>query len=181
MARRRLPALLTMLACLLPALLLGAGCAGMARRMYEPPRVTLSRIQVKKVTLLSADLVLRLRVENPNRLALVLLRGDYRMRVGDRRVLAGRRDERAEIPARGEGFVDLPATAGMADLASLVALAVDIARNPPDVLPRYTLEGTLVFDVPVRGETVVPLHHEVELSLDWLDALRLGSSRPPPG
>jgi LEA14-like dessication related protein len=148
------------------ALALGAagltGCAGLARRVYEPPRVTLMGIGVKKLTFVAARLDVDLRIENPNRQALVLERALYRLRVNDQPLLDGRRDERAEVPGHGEERIHLPATVRVVDLARAIA---SLRRQDPS---SYELQAELVFDVPVRGEVSMNVRRRGELPGDWL-------------
>jgi LEA14-like dessication related protein len=140
------------------------GCASLARRLYAPPQVTLMGIGLKKLTFVSAQLDLDLRIENPNRQALVLERALYQLRVNDRPLLDGRRDERSEVPGRGEERIHLPATVKVVDLARAIA---SLRRQDPS---RYDLQAELVFDVPVRGEVTMKLHRQGDLPGDWLPA-----------
>jgi LEA14-like dessication related protein len=140
------------------------GCAG-AGRVFAPPRVSLTGIELQRLSLASADLLLDFEVDNPNRLALVLDSIDYRLSVNGEPLLAGRQDERIEIAARTRGSAQLPVSIGIPDLVRVVR---SVRRNER---PHYDLAGELRFAAPVVGTRTVQIRRQGEVSREWLGQL----------
>jgi len=135
-----------------------SACAGFGH-LYEKPSVRVLGAEVTNVSLVSADLVFDVAVENPNRFAFVLDTVDYRLRVNGEPLLDGRGDLRAEIAARGTTEVRLPLTLRFTDvLRALHALEGEKRAG-------YDLEAELWFDAPVVGRRSVPVRRRGDFSL----------------
>jgi LEA14-like dessication related protein len=156
----------SLLAVVLAAALALGACAGLGGLAnVVRPEVDVTDVKVLGTTLTGADLLFEFRVDNPNAVALVLDAIGYRLRLNDRPLLDGRRDQRMRIAANGRSVVELPVTIKYEDVYRVIRSFSN--RERPD----YALDADFRFDVPVLGAVTVPVTKRGEIPLD---RLRLG-------
>jgi len=150
----------------LAAALALASCAGLTGLSHlVQPEVDVTDVEIKRTTLTGADLLFRLRVDNPNRVSLVLDAIDYRLRLNGEPLVDGRQDQQTTITANGRSVVELPVTIRFEDLYRVIRSFE--GRDKPD----YAFDADLLFDVPLLGSITVPVSKKGEIPLD---RLRLG-------
>lgn len=98
---------------LLAALALGA-CSTLPR--LDPPRVTLADIDSVSFEGMELRMRVKLRVQNPNGLALDYDGIDVQVSLQGKGVARGVSNERGSVPAYGEAIVALPVTISLMDL-----------------------------------------------------------------
>lgn len=146
-----------------------AGCAGFGvGDMMRQPDVDIVGAELTNTGIDGADVLFEFEVDNPNGVALVLDGLSYRLRLNDKPLLDGRRDDRTEIAARSGSRVDLPVRIRYADLLRVLETLDD------DDSPSYEIQADFQFAVPVLGTVTVPVTRRGELSLDRFLRSRLG-------
>lgn len=145
-----------------------ASCAGLGLdQVFQRPRVQVEDATVNRVSFEQLDLVLDFLVENPNGVSLPLSGIDYELFVNGERFAEGLREERIDIPARGEGRVDLPVSLRFEELYRAFRSLRESDRS------EYELRADFLFDVPVVGRVTVPVSKRGDLPL----LSQLGASR----
>lgn len=137
------------------ALALGS-CAGLPA--LDPPRVSVADIRAVSVEGWELRMLLELRVQNPNRLAIDYDGLDVKLDLQGKTVATGVSAERGSIPAYGESLVALPMRVSLVNLGRQ-ALRM-FGNGTPERL-HYALEGKL--GSPLFGAT--RFHAEGELAL----------------
>lgn len=149
-------------------LLAAAGCASLAG-LTQKPELTLIGARVTKFNLAEQQLALRLRVRNPNPVALPLDRLDFALDINGQPFARGNSEQPLVVPGGGEGVLEVSARS---DLASLAALYNQLRTLPAEARQRldYRLSGTLVAGAFGR----VPFDRSGEIDLKSADfALRV--------
>lgn len=132
-------------------LLTGVGCTAIERETERrTPSASIESARIAGFDFDTAQLLVDLRVDNPNPVAVRVAGFDYELRLNGQRALAGDSAERAEIPARGNGNVTVPITLTYRDLARRVADLRD--RDTID----YAIDLGIIVDVPLLGERRLP-------------------------
>jgi LEA14-like dessication related protein len=114
-----------------------AGCATAPVSDFDTPQVELVGLQPLPPQKMEARFAVSLRVLNPNSVALDIEGVFYEIYLRDQKVLSGVSSQSAEIPAYGEGILELEASASMVRSLSLVR---DLMEDPPDQGLPYTLK-----------------------------------------
>jgi LEA14-like dessication related protein len=144
------------------ALLLAAGCALNTLAHMESPTVDVTGVKLLGTTLAGADVLVQLRVDNPNDVALTLDGITYKLRLNGQLLLNGEHDRQVQIAPSGSTAVELPLTIHFADLYRVIQ-TLQGRRNPD-----YALDADLRFAVPVLGEVSVPVTQTGRVPVDRL-------------
>ena len=121
------------------SVLLGA-CANLGLEEFDEPTVELLAIEPLAAQGMEARFLLRLRIVNPNPIALDIDGLAYDVSLRDTKVLSGASNEDVRVEAYSEGEARVEVAAGM--LASL-ALLRDLISNPPDAGIPYRLDAKI--------------------------------------
>ncbi|HEV8552686.1 MAG TPA: LEA type 2 family protein [Casimicrobiaceae bacterium] len=152
----------------LPALLalfLGAACTSTPTKP-DPPVVTLESARILRVADARADVVLVLRLTNPNRFDLVVNAIEYEITLDSRPAATGRSVHIDPLPAGGDARVEL---AGRVDVAALATALMTLGSQLPVA---YTFKGS----VTLRDGSVLAFSRKGEIPVARFD--RLMGSRP---
>lgn len=156
--RRARPALL----CLA---ILATGCASLGG-LDERPRVSIVALKPVKIGLLEQRYSAKLRIQNPNKVALGVQGLDYLIEVNGREFASGVSDAGVEIPAFGEAMMEVSLTS---NLASLLRQIKNLQREGSPL--GYSISGRIA----IRGiPGTIPFSHEGDLQLG---AVRAAPSR----
>lgn len=93
------------------------------------PKVQITDIAVKRVTMTAIDLIVTVRVQNPNSFDLSLSKLRYKMTAGDLDVAQGTFMETITVPEKGESLVSLPLAI---DASNVVKIMKDVLTAPGD-------------------------------------------------
>ncbi len=107
-------------------------------------------------------MLVQLRVDNPNDVALTLDGISYKLRLNEQPLLNGQYDKQVQIAPSGRTAVELPLTIQFADLYRVIQ-TLQNKKNP-----EYALEADLRFAVPVLGEVSVPVTQTGKIPVDRL-------------
>ena len=139
---------------LLLALLVSA-CATTAT-FQDPPRVTLTSIQPKEMTLLEQRYSLQLRIMNPNEVAIPVEGLSYALEINGREFAYGVSNAAVSIPPFGEALLDVEV---VSNLLNIMQQMREMQGEQHDSL-RYRLSGKISLDnSPAR----LPFEYEGEL------------------
>lgn len=144
------------------ALLVLAGCAVNTLAHMQSPKVDVTGVKLKGTTLAGADVLVQLRVDNPNDVNLVLDGVVYHLRLNGQPLLDGHYDQQIQIAAGGPTAVELPVTIRFDDLYRVIQ-TLQNQKNP-----EYALNADLRFAVPVLGEVTVPVTQTGKVPVDRL-------------
>lgn len=132
---------------LILVLMLG-GCASVREFLgfsYARPEFSLKGIEVKNISLDSVDLMVVVRVKNPNSFDINLQKLDYKVAISGVPLAAGVFDKKVSFKAEGFETVRLPLTVNSKNARTLLNSLVD----DPNKELTSVLSGTAVFDSPV--------------------------------
>lgn len=127
------------IAGLLIGLTLLAGCTPLKYQNAEPPRVTLSSLELTSLNLLEQGFNVGLRMRNPNDFPLPVEGMEYTILLGGEPFASGVTAESVDLPAYGEQVVTLSATTNL--LGNLKQFR-QWQSGPPDSLD-YQIKGKL--------------------------------------
>jgi LEA14-like dessication related protein len=139
-----------------------AGCALNTLAHMESPKVDVTNVKLKGTTLAGADVLVELRVDNPNDVNVVLDSVVYHLRLNGQPLLDGHYDQQVQIAASGPTTVELPVTIRFDDLYRVIG-TLQNRKNP-----EYALDADLRFAVPVLGEVTVPVTQTGKVPVDRL-------------
>lgn len=132
-------------------LLTGVGCTAIERETERrTPSASVESARIAGFDFDTAQLLVNLRVDNPNPVAIRVAGFDYELRLNGQRALAGDSAKRAQIPASGNGNVTVPITLTYRDLARQVA-----NLRERDTI-EYAIDLGIVVDMPLLGERRLP-------------------------
>ena len=151
-----------MTAALLAVAMLLAACAILPA--IDPPRVTLAGIESVAFEGMELRMLVKLRVQNPNGVALDYDGIDVQLSLQGKGVARGVSDERGSVPRYGEAIVALPVTISLMDLGRQALSIFNGAGGPI----HYAIEGKL--GSPLLGATRFHSQGEVALPLPGMSA-----------
>lgn len=153
-----------------------AGCAGLRDALDpQPPSASVTGARLATLGFDHAELVLDVRIDNPNAVAIDLAGFDYRLRADGKTLLEGRQKRRLEIAARDRTDLEVPLRIGFGDVAGILgglserdAIGYDIRLGIDAEIP---VLGTRRVEVETDGTLPVP--HRPRLSLQAMRLERL--------
>ena len=114
-----------------------AACAPVTTPQIEPPQVTLESVRVTRIVDQKAELLVGLKLSNPNASALAVKAVDYEITLDNRPAASGHTVRVEALPAGGETKVDL---AGRVDVGAIATAMMALGSQLPVA---YTLKGTV--------------------------------------
>lgn len=169
-------------AAVLAGLSLLAGCAALEQELARrQPTAAVESMRLAGLGFDAAEVVLDVRIDNPNPVAIELDGFDYELRLAGRTLLSGDRRRRATVPADGSGRIEVPLRLVYEEV---YAAARDLGgRDAVD----YAVDLALRVDVPALGRREIrltaggrlplPRPPRVELRSLRLDALDAEGAR----
>lgn len=88
------------------------------------PKISLSGLKVKGLSLAKVDLELGINVDNPNIFGFDMSKLDYRIIIAGQEVATGLADQVAQVPKKGKGSITLPISLSLIGAASAVRSAI---------------------------------------------------------
>ena len=149
----------------------GLGCAGLGNMVQkmkpQAPQVSVADVKLNSLSFSGAELGFVLDVKNPNPVGVSLAGFDYDFLVEGASLLSGKKEEKLQIPSRGEEKVELPVRLTFRDVFS----AIKSLANQDSF--SYELRSHLRFDLPVVGRVSVPVKKSGALPVLQLPAISL--------
>lgn len=146
-----------------------SGCAGIYG-LKEDPKISIADIRIQEVKALEGIFLIKLRILNPNEVALDLHGINCDLEINHHHFASGVGDSNQTVPAYGSAIVPVEVYASVLDLISSVADLMHSAGKIPskdEPLP-YTLQGTV--RVGIHGfSKEIPFKSTGEISLKGLN------------
>ncbi|HSO05838.1 MAG TPA: LEA type 2 family protein [Pelomicrobium sp.] len=130
-----MPPYLRSVLVLLPFLLL-AGCATLPGGL-EPPRVTISAMEMREATMFEQVYAIELRVQNPNNQDLPIQGLSFELEINDASFASGGSADAVVIPRLGSGIVRVEAISG---LGGILQQLMKLQQGPPKSVT-YRISG----------------------------------------
>ncbi|MFZ5557832.1 MAG: LEA type 2 family protein [Pseudomonadota bacterium] len=130
-----MPSLFRRFAAVLTALVL-TGCAALPGGL-EPPRVTISAMEMRDATLFEQVYAIQLRLQNPNNRDLAIQGLSFELEINDASFASGGSAEAVVIPRLGSGIVRVEAVSGP---GSILQQLMKLQRSPPKPVS-YRISG----------------------------------------
>ena len=118
-------------------------CASLVKTIFNPPQVGIDRVEIRNVALTGSDLIVHVRINNPNSIGATLNQIDYALDVDGDRLLNGKKEDKTEIRSNDTSTIALPVTINYTGLKSGITGALS-----KKVLP-YAFKGKVILDTPV--------------------------------
>lgn len=106
--------------CLLLVLSLLSACSGGIKGVAEPPKVAVYGVRMAKMSLSEGNLLVALRVTNPNSYALPLNGLDYKLSLNGIDIAGGQRTKNFTIDAKQDRIIEIPVTFSLLTLLRTV-------------------------------------------------------------
>lgn len=143
---------------LLLGMLLLVGCVGLGKKM-EPPRITLTNIQVKEIMILESVLHIYLRVVNPNDVAIDIKGLSCELELNNKHFASGVTNQGIKVSSFDTAVIPITVYSSVLDLAKGL---FDASKKH---IMKYKLKGRLHLGGGLSKPSVIPYESEGELSL----------------
>ncbi|MEO8738632.1 MAG: LEA type 2 family protein [Casimicrobiaceae bacterium] len=137
-----------------------AGCVP-AQLPFEQPQVTLETVRILRFADSKADVMIGMRITNPNPYALPVDRVEFDVILDGRSAASGRTVRVDKLQPRGEAKVDV---SGRVDVAAVATGLMSIGSQLP--LP-YAIKGTITLD----DGTALPFAHTGRITVGRFDSV----------
>ncbi len=138
-----------------------AGCAGLYQNP-EPPRVSITAVELVEMGILEQRYHLKLRVQNPNNFDFVVKGVQFEITLNGQSFVSGVSRNTVSIPRLGSAVLDLEA---VSTLAGLARQFMEMTENKTPIA-RYGITGKVHLAQPAMS---LPFHEAGEIKLPWLE------------
>lgn len=145
----------------------GLQCASLAKKIFDPPQIGVDRVEIRSVALTGAELVVHVKINNPNSVGATLNRLEYTLDVDGERLVRGQKEDKTTIAANELSIVALPLSVSYAGMRSGIAGALTKKALPFSFTGKVVIDspvGDLSFDIAEKGEIPVPDRPRFELT-----------------
>lgn len=142
-------------------------CASLAKKIFDAPQIGIERVEIRNIALTGADLIVHVKINNPNSVGATVNRVEYALDVDGERVVAGKKEDRTTIAANELSRIALPLTVSYAGMRAGIAGALTKKSLPFGFSGRILLDspvGELSFDIAEKGEIPIPDRPRFELT-----------------
>jgi len=141
-------------------LLLLSGCAEVQQLLnIQKPALAVDRVRMTSLSLDAVGLAVDVAIQNPNAMAVSLAGFDYDFKLNALSFVKGNQDKPLEIPARGNGKIEIPVTLGFREIYDTHQSLK--GRDSTD----YSITAGLSFNLPVLGPVRIPVSAGGQLPL----------------
>jgi LEA14-like dessication related protein len=124
----------------------------------QKPRVEVTSLEVRGISLTELDLAIGLSIENPNSFDILLKSVRYGLAANERSIASGQFTEGLTVLARGKGNAVVPVRIRLLEAQELAKSILAGAKGIKTVL-----SGAAIFDTPV-GAWEMPFRQEQDLA-----------------
>ena len=149
---------LTLFSRLWLGMLFLVGCAGPGKKL-EPPRITLTNIQVQEIKIFESVFQIDQRVVNPNDVAIDIKGLDCELELNDKKFASGVSKKRIKISSFDTAVIPITVYSSVLDLAKGL---FDAGKKQ---MVNYRLKGRIHIGSSLSVPLVIPFESEGELSL----------------
>lgn len=157
----------------------GLQCASLAKKIFDPPQIGVDRVEIRNIALTGAELVVHVKINNPNSVGATLNRLEYTLDVDGERLVRGQKEDKTTIAANALSIVALPLSVSYAGMRSGIAGALTKKALPFSFTGKVVLDspvGDLSFDIAEKGEIPVPDRPRFEITKIALSELGVTSA-----
>jgi LEA14-like dessication related protein len=144
---------------LLAGLAVLSGCAALGKRL-EPPRISLTQIEMESATVFEMVMQVTLRIFNTNEVPLTLKGADIRLEINGKDFARGVSQIEAAVPAYGTALVPMTLYSSTIDMVQGI-----VKMKDRDAL-KYRVYGNVRIDGGFLLPSSLPFSSEGELSMD---------------
>lgn len=135
------------------ALFLLDGCTTLEdlSKSIQKPQLSVENVRVSDFNFNEMELTYDIKVDNPNALSVQMLSYDYNLDINDNTLISGDQPKKLAIEASGTSTFQVPMRLNFTD----VYRSIQNLRNSDEAT--YSFLSNLTFDLPVLGQTKVPV------------------------
>jgi LEA14-like dessication related protein len=126
-------------------------------RSIQEPHVAVHSVAFSGITFDTIDMLFTLRIDNPNPIGISVAAYDYDFLLNDRSYISAEQPSGFDLSAGDTSYIEIPLSIHFADLFRLH----EDMRQRDTVAYRFS--GSVSFDLPVAGRTVIPLQRSGSL------------------
>lgn len=143
------------------ALFLLDGCATLEdlSNSIQKPQLSVENVSVSDFNFEEMELTYDIKVDNPNALSVQMLAYDYNLDINEHSLVSGNQQKKLAIEASGASTFQVPMRLNFADLYR----SVQSLRDSNEA--SYSFLSNLTFDLPVLGQTKVPVRKKGTIPL----------------
>ena len=134
------------------------GCAGPVKKL-EPPRITLSNIQLQEIKVFETAFQIELRVMNTNDVAIQIKGLDCKIELNDKLFASGVSNKKIKVPPYDTATIPITVYSSVMDLARGI---IDSSKKEKI---KYKLKGRVRLGGDLSTPSAIPFESEGELSL----------------
>lgn len=135
------------------------------QKAVKMPTASIEKVELKKLSLSTADLEMIIDVTNPNKFSVPIAGFEYKLIIADEVIISGVSDKKQNLPKNGSSKISVPLSV---EFAKVFASAVELAKSAEI---EYRIEAKVSFDMPViapikishKGKIVVPKLPKLEI------------------
>jgi len=135
----------------------------------QNPKVTLDQVQVTGLTFDDISLKFDIAIDNPNQLSVNLAGFDYDFLLNDQSFIQGQQADELSIQAQSRSIVELPVNLVFKDIYQSYQNLKNMDSTD------YQLKVGLLFDLPVLGQTKIPVSMKGKFPLIKIPTLAIES------
>ncbi|MFQ5677047.1 MAG: LEA type 2 family protein [bacterium] len=130
--------------------------------LIKPPKIKVSSLQLNRLGLTGADLVLRILLSNPNAFTFKLEQMSYQFAVNDVPWMNANSQKVVKIPAKDKGVMTFPISLNFLQVGRSV---YDLLTNDRPVQYRFSGDLKLTTSLPILSKVTLPFDHAGEIAL----------------
>ncbi len=137
------------------------GCAALQdlSNSIQKPNLSVENVRISDFDFEELELTYDIKINNPNALSVQMLAYDYNLDINENTLVTGDQKKEIAIEASGASTFQVPVRLNFTD----VYRSVQSLRNTDEA--SYSFLSNLTFDLPVLGETKVPVNKEGHIPL----------------
>ena len=137
------------------------GCAALQdlSNSIQKPNLSVENVRISDFDFEELELTYDIKVNNPNALSVQMLAYDYNLDINENTLVTGDQKKEIAIEASGASTFQVPVRLNFTD----VYRSVQSLRNTDEA--SYSFLSNLTFDLPVLGETKVPVNKDGRIPL----------------
>ena len=143
------------------ALLLLDGCSALEdlSGSIQKPQLSVADVRVSDFNFNEMELTYDIKVDNPNKLSVQMLAYSYNLDINEHPLITGDQKKELAIEASGTSTFEVPMRLNFADIYRSVQSLRDTKEAS------YNFLSTLTFDLPILGQTNVPVNKKGRIPL----------------
>lgn len=135
----------------------------------QKPTVEFTNAKISGLSFDKIDLLFDIKIKNPNAVGINLSGFDYDLLINQNSFISGQQNDPIEIKAQGENVIQLPVSLKFLDIYNTYS---DLKNNTES---KYQIKCGLNFNLPVLGETRIPISKSGDIPLLKLPEIGISS------